>query len=98
LDPEDALIELIPGNNPITCGECYLVIKDGNSTPALYVFDLSLVGMIDTITLTDFWPGSGSISHVEIMGDVAVIPVPAAVWLFGTALLGFIGISRRTRV
>ena len=28
----------------------------------------------------------------------AVVPVPAAVWLFGTALIGFIGMSRRTRV
>ena len=28
----------------------------------------------------------------------AVVPVPAAFWLFGTALIGFIGISRRTRV
>ena len=27
-----------------------------------------------------------------------VVPVPAAVWLFGTALIGFIGISRRTTV
>ena len=26
------------------------------------------------------------------------VPVPAAVWLFGTALLGFIGMSRRTKV
>ena len=26
------------------------------------------------------------------------VPVPAAVWLFGTALIGFIGISRRTKV
>ena len=26
---------------------------------------------------------------------VSAVPVPAAVWLFGTALLGFIGISRR---
>ena len=26
------------------------------------------------------------------------IPVPAAFWLFGTALLGFIGVSRRTKV
>ena len=26
------------------------------------------------------------------------IPVPAAFWLFGTALIGFIGISRRTKV
>ncbi len=27
-----------------------------------------------------------------------VVPVPAAVWLFGTALIGFIGFSRRTNV
>ncbi len=27
-----------------------------------------------------------------------VVPVPAAVWLFGTALLGFIGFSRRTSI
>ena len=26
------------------------------------------------------------------------IPVPAAVWLFGTALIGFVGISRRRKV
>lgn len=29
---------------------------------------------------------------------VTAVPVPAAVWLFGTALIGFICISRRTRV
>jgi hypothetical protein len=28
----------------------------------------------------------------------SAVPVPAAVWLFGTALIGFIGISRRTKV
>lgn len=28
----------------------------------------------------------------------AVVPIPSAVWLFGSALIGFIGISRRTRV
>ncbi|MCP4768128.1 MAG: PEP-CTERM sorting domain-containing protein [Gammaproteobacteria bacterium] len=26
------------------------------------------------------------------------VPVPAAIWLFGTALIGFIGISRRTNL
>jgi hypothetical protein len=30
--------------------------------------------------------------------DLSPIPVPASFWLFGTALIGFIGISRRTRV
>jgi len=29
---------------------------------------------------------------------VSAVPVPAAFWLFGSALIGFIGISRRTRV
>jgi hypothetical protein len=30
--------------------------------------------------------------------DVPEIPVPAAIWLFGTALIGFIGMSRRTNL
>jgi hypothetical protein len=28
----------------------------------------------------------------------AAVPVPAAVWLFGTALAGFIGLNRRKTV
>jgi hypothetical protein len=31
-------------------------------------------------------------------GRVPPVPVPAAVWLFGTALIGFVGMSRRTKV
>ncbi len=29
---------------------------------------------------------------------VSPVPVPAAFWLFGTALIGFVGISRRTKI
>ncbi|VAW53711.1 hypothetical protein MNBD_GAMMA05-1214 [hydrothermal vent metagenome] len=29
------------------------------------------------------------------LGEVAVVPVPAAVWLFGSGLLGLVGIARR---
>jgi hypothetical protein len=29
---------------------------------------------------------------------IPAVPVPAAVWLFGTALIGFIGVSRRRKV
>jgi hypothetical protein len=92
-DPAGALIQLITGMDPITCGECYLLVKGGNEDPSLYVF--ALTGMINSITLSEFWSDQGAISHVEIVGAV---PVPAAVWLFGTALIGFIGFSRRTKV
>ncbi len=30
-------------------------------------------------------------------GDVSTVPVPAAVWLFGSGLLGLIGVARRKR-
>jgi hypothetical protein len=30
-------------------------------------------------------------------GDVSSVPVPAAVWLFGSGLLGLIGIARRKK-
>jgi hypothetical protein len=30
--------------------------------------------------------------------EVSPVPVPAAVWLFGTALIGFVGMSRRRKV
>ena len=33
----------------------------------------------------------------EIRGQVEVVPVPAAVWLFGSGLLGLIGIARRKK-
>jgi hypothetical protein len=29
------------------------------------------------------------------IGEVAVVPVPAAVWLFGSGLLGLVGVARR---
>ena len=31
-------------------------------------------------------------------GDIGTVPVPAAVWLFGSGLLGLIGITRRKKV
>jgi hypothetical protein len=35
---------------------------------------------------------------LQISRSLSAVPVPAAVWLFGTALIGFIGMSRRTSV
>ena len=54
-------------------------------------------GIMD-LTLKNLWLGGGSISYVALYGNISAVPVPAAFWLFGTALLGFIGLSRTTRV
>ena len=46
-------------------------------------------------------PGYGftSVQYlVHLEGYVSNVPVPAAVWLFGSGLLGLIGISRRKKV
>ena len=37
-------------------------------------------------------------SSLTIDSGVPPVPVPAAIWLFGTALIGFIGISRRRKI
>jgi len=59
-------------------------------------------GLMD-LSLANFWNDvGGSISYIAIYGKIdgtiSAVPAPAAFWLFGTALLGFIGIARSTRV
>ena len=102
-DPDSATISW-DGGLSINCPDCYLYVKDGASQdPNAYIFnlgtalDIGLWNGTDDIVLSNFWPGGGAISHIAIYG-VSPIPVPAAVWLFGTALIGFIGFSRRTSV
>jgi hypothetical protein len=54
---------------------------------------------IADLELRNFWSGEGEISYVALYSaSVSAVPVPAAFWLFGTALMCFIGLSRSTRV
>lgn len=48
------------------------------------------VSAVDFITLID-----PAYNQVEVTRVASVIPVPAAFWLFGTALVGVVGFSRR---
>ena len=56
-----------------------------------------------TWTFFFFSGDQGSIDHFSMYGwavrsgDVSAVPVPAGIWLFGSGLLGLIGISRRQR-
>jgi hypothetical protein len=63
----------------------------GSATNYLGTMDIS-TGEVSLLGETS--RGLDAIAFVEM----SAVPVPAAVWLFGTALLGFIGISRRTKV
>jgi len=68
----------------------YFAIKQARD---LFFFENKSGGEL-TVALTQ---GTAEYSHWTEFGPVAV-PVPAAIWLFGTALIGFIGFSRRTKV
>lgn len=35
--------------------------------------------------------------EISIVGDVSPVPLPAAAWLFGTALIGLVGFSKRRK-
>jgi hypothetical protein len=65
-DPEDALITWDGGLDPyIVCPTCFLLVKDGNASPAQYLFDLGSWDGVQ-ISLENFWPTQGAISHIEI--------------------------------
>jgi hypothetical protein len=56
-------------------------------------------GIGDSGSWTTSALGDKNLSHFSIYtSGISPVPVPAAIWLFGTALIGFIGMSRRTKV
>ena len=42
-------------------------------------------------------PTDGIDRTIMLSAAPAAVPVPAAVWLFGSALMGFMGITRRNK-
>jgi hypothetical protein len=101
------------GGLKISCGSCFLVVKDGNHSSTnpppypQYIFNLSNTSGnpnawngTDTITLSGFWPGPGSISNVAIWniaegdgsnpgGSLVPEPETYGMLLAGLGLVGF---------
>ena len=68
------------------------------------VWDTNMFGGTWVGDSNPLWYGNGNAVQLTFMTsggalvvDVQPIPVPAAVWLFGSGLLGMVGIARRRR-
>ena len=88
----------VAGTDYFDCGECFLLVKDGNNDPNQYVFDLEAFnwdGKMD-IEMLGLWPEGGSISHVSIFyGEPGggnpggePVPEPGTMFLMGSGLAG----------
>ncbi len=67
--------------------------ESASATSIAWLFNMSSGaqnGSFKTIT--------GSYGWAVQSGDISAVPVPAAVWLFGSGLLGLVGVARRKRV
>jgi hypothetical protein len=53
--------------------------------------DISSLGSFQYIDIS----GNGGSSALHTISNVSAVPVPAAAWLFGSALTGLVGVSRR---
>lgn len=74
------------------------VTYENDSLRGLESGDIVTITGLNTIEV-DFFAGSPG-DYIRVLTDFSpggVIPIPAAVWLFGSALLGFAGIARRKR-
>jgi hypothetical protein len=67
------------------------------------IYSILFIGLGDTIGMRINDSGHGDnvgslLVTISTNSTIPAVPVPAAFWLFGTALIGFIGISRRRKV
>ena len=71
-------------------------IPDATFSEGLYLIDSSItkieLRVVDITNLSEIF-----IDDLKVT-SISGVPVPAAVWLFGTALIGFVGMSRRRKV
>ena len=88
--------------------------SSGKNDPITWSLNLESLGILDALNDSQtnhqgFWiqlgfgstytgTGSNTPEYLTAELTVAPVPVPAAIWLFGTALIGFVGMSRRTAV
>ncbi len=78
--------------SPFSCfgANCFGSVAPVSGGPENYVGPVNTIGIDMTFILS-----AGDSITIDTRYEVAPIPVPAAVWLFGSSLLGLFGISKR---
>ncbi|MCP3870701.1 MAG: VPLPA-CTERM sorting domain-containing protein, partial [Gammaproteobacteria bacterium] len=78
-------------------------VTDAGPVP-IATLTFTAVGAVGSSTLITVGDGAGAgggwspPNDVYEAGTVNVVPIPAAVWLFGSGLLGLVGVARRRQV
>lgn len=75
----------VAGDSP----DDYAVLSTGNAGQGNVFFGTHVAGFLDQD------PGAGDVTSAFFGGSTAIIPVPAAAWLFGSALAVVGGLRRR---
>jgi len=99
-DPSDALIHWV-GGAFINTNPLYLLVKDGDQSPAWYLFKITVGGAGNwdgkaDIDLQDFWPQQGAISHIAFYQGTANVPDGGSMsLLLGMGLVGIAAVRRK---
>lgn len=92
-------IDYLSGEVAATCPTCFLIVKDGRSTIAQYLFDLGGWDGMEQIVLSNFWPlKEDAISNVAIWGGRVTVPETSQFVLMSIGVLGLLFIRRRKLV
>ncbi len=98
LDTDRGTFSFDASQATISFSRLMLSLKAGKSF-ALYHLFLA-PDQPGTYTFSGNFSGIGKgLSHISLFGDtnVATVPLPAAAWVFGPAVIGLIGLSRRRK-
>ena len=71
------------------------LVGDGNGNTSEFL-SLAALGGIDRLVLDPSSDPAG-LGYDNFTYDVSAVPVPAALWLFGTAMIGLVGLNKRRK-